>query len=256
MKLSAAAIQMAPAFGDVPTNLARLEGLIGEATNADLIVAPELVTTGYDLEQLREAGRDLAEPANGATVKTIHDLAADMDTTLVVGFLELGDDDNLYDSVVITSPAGTEVYRKTHLYPPELDVLSPGERFVTATTPGGSSLGAMICFEHAFPEIARTLALDGAQILVIPSAVPVGYEHLLELRTRARAQDNQVFVVASNLTGSGFIGGSLIVDPRGRVLAAAGVEEGHVIAEVDLDAIERERRREPALRLRRPDLYK
>lgn len=256
MKLKAAAIQMAPVFGDVPANLARLERLIAQAADAALIVAPELVTTGYDLERLHETGRDLAEPADGATVKAIHGLAADLDATLVVGFLELGDDDNLYDSIVITSPESTEVYRKTHLYPPELDLLSPGESFVTTKTPGGSSLGAMICFEHAFPEIARTLALDGAQILVIPSAVPVGYEHLLELRTRARAQDNQVFVVASNLTGSGFIGGSLLVDPRGSILAGAGAEEGHIIADLDLDAIERERKREPALRLRRPDLYK
>ena len=108
----------------------------------------------------------------------------------------------------------------------------------------------MICFEHAFPEIATTLALDGAQVLVIPSAVPVGYEHLLALRTRARAQDSQVFAVASNLAEDGFCGGSMIVDPRGEI-AAAQAEEAAIGATIDLEAIQRERRREPALRLRR-----
>jgi predicted amidohydrolase len=106
----------------------------------------------------------------------------------------------------------------------------------------------MICFEHAFPDVATALALRGAQVLVIPSAVPFGYEHRLTLRTRARAQDNQVFAVGCNLAGDGFCGRSLVADPRGEVLAEAGTEETVLRA-----AIERER--EPALRLRRPDLY-
>jgi predicted amidohydrolase len=121
-------------------------------------------------------------------------------------------------------------------------------------TPAGR-LGPLICFEHAFPEVATALALAGAQILVIPSAVPYGYEHLMTLRTRARAQDNQLFAVASNLAGEVFCGGSLIVDPRGEVLVRAGTGEQIVQARIDLDEIEREREREPALQLRRPELY-
>ena len=95
----------------------------------------------------------------------------------------------------------------------------------------------------------------GRKVIAIPSAVPFGFEYLLTLRTRARAQDNQVFVVASNLAGNGFCGGSLIVDPRGDVLASAGTEEAVLRATIDLGAIERERAQEPALRLRRPALY-
>ena len=109
--------------------------------------------------------------------------------------------------------------------------------------------------KHAFPDVATTLALRGAQILVIPSAAPFGYEHLLTLRTRARAQDNQVFAVGCNLTSDGFCGRSLVADPRGDVLAEAGVEETVFRAALDLAAIDREREREPALRFRRPDLY-
>jgi predicted amidohydrolase len=116
-------------------------------------------------------------------------------------------------------------------------------------------LGLMICFEHAFPEIATALALAGAEVLAIPSAVPTGYEHLMVLRTRARAQDNQLFAVACNLTGGPFCGRSLIAGPDGAVLAAAGEDESVLRATIDLGAIERERRNEPALALRRPELY-
>jgi predicted amidohydrolase len=139
-----------------------------------------------------------------------------------------------------------------HLYPTESGLFAAGTELVVAPTPAGR-LGMMICFEHAFPDVATALALRGAQVLVIPSAVPFGYEHLLTLRTRARAQDNQVFAVGCNLAGDGFCGRSLVADPRGEVLAD-GTEETGLRAVHDLAAIERER--EPALRLRRPDLYR
>jgi predicted amidohydrolase len=156
---------------------------------------------------------------------------------------------------VIVGPEGLVAhYRKTHLYPPEHARFRAGEQLATVSTVAGR-VGVMICFEHAFPEIATALALDGAQILAIPSAVPRGYEHLMTLRTRARAQDNQLFAIASNLAGGHFCGGSLIADPRGDVLAEAGVGEEVLRATIDLAAIEREREREPALSLRRPELY-
>lgn len=256
MRIKAAAVQMEALFGDIAHNLARLESLLREVGDADLIVAPELVTTGYDLERLENTAHELAEPADGITVKTVERLAHDLDATLVVGFLEGGDHDAVYDSVVIASPDNTTTYRKTHLYPPELRVFAAGEELATRELSNGVSLGAMICFEHAFPEVATTLAVDGADVLVIPSAVPRGYEHLLTLRTRARAQDNQVFVVASNLTGGDFVGGSLIVDPKGEVLASIDHGEGAITAMLDLDMIEEERSKEPALRLRRPELYR
>ncbi len=89
----------------------------------------------------------------------------------------------------------------------------------------------------------------------MPSAVPSGFEYVLHLRTRARAQDNQVFAVGANLTSGAYCGKSLIVDPRGEVLAEAGTGEEMIYAELDLDLIERERAKEPALHLRRPKLY-
>ncbi|MGH7556894.1 MAG: carbon-nitrogen hydrolase family protein, partial [Gemmatimonadota bacterium] len=146
-------------------------------------------------------------------------------------------------------------YRKSHLYPPERSHFAEGDELVVVPSAAGR-IGMMICFEHAFPEIATTLALQGAEILAIPSAVPYGYEHLLDLRTRARAQDNQIFAVAANLAGEAFCGRSLIVDPRGEILAQADSSQTALRATLDLSAIERERKREPALRLRRPQLYR
>jgi len=225
------------------------------ADGAELVVAPELVTSGYDLEVLARRGRELAEPLDGPTAARVSELATETGATLVFGMLER-DGDVLYDTAVVAAPGGELVpYRKSHLYPTESELFAAGTELVVAPTPAGR-LGMMICFEHAFPDVATTLALRGAQILVIPSAVPVGYEHLLTLRTRARAQDNQVFAVGCNLTGDGFCGRSLVADPRGDVVAEAGVEETVLRAVLDLAAIDREREREPALRLRRPDLYR
>jgi predicted amidohydrolase len=249
-------LQMAAHPGALAANVDRFAELVlANAGGADLVVAPELVTSGYDLEVLASRGRELAEPLDGPIAARVSELATKTGATLVLGLLER-DGDVLYDTVVAVSPDGQVVpYRKSHLYPTESELFAAGRELVVAPTPAGR-LGIMICFEHAFPDVATTLALRGAQILVIPSAVPFGYEHLLTLRTRARAQDNQVFAVGANLAGNGWCGRSLVADPRGDVLAEAGVEETVFRAALDLTAIDREREREPALRLRQPELYR
>ena len=248
-------LQMEAAPGDVAGNVAAVVELAHlHGRDADLVVTPELVTTGYDLELLGAAGTDLAEPLDGASVSTIAEVAADTGATIVLGLLEL-DGDAVYDSAVTISPDGAVTsYRKSHLYPPEVAVFAAGSSLDTVATPAGV-IGPLICFEHAFPDIAATLALAGASVLVIPSAVGDGYEHLLTLRSRARAQDNQVFVVACNQSSNGFCGHSLIADPRGDVLAEAGRDPEVISAELDLAVIAVERDHEPALRLRRPALY-
>lgn len=253
--IDVAVVQMAASPGDVDGNIARLVDAIRQhGPTADLVVAPELATTGYDLELIGGRADDLAEPADGRTVTLLGQEAARAGATVVAGFLER-DGDQLYDSLAIVTPDGDHtIYRKSHLYPAELPHFAAGDSLDTVITPV-AKLGMLICFEHAFPDIATTLALAGAQILVIPSAVPNGFEYLLELRTRARAQDNQVFAIAANLTGNGFCGHSLVATPRGAVVASADSAETVIHAGIDLGAIETERSQEPALRLRRPALY-
>jgi predicted amidohydrolase len=257
MKIEAVALQLEAQVGQVERNLehftAAAQALTGDV---DLIVAPETFNTGYDLKRLRPRLPELAEPLDGPTVAAASAVAVDREATVVIGLLERGDGDTLHDTAVVVRADGTvHPYRKTHLYPPELELFAAGDQLTTVPN-GPYRLGVMICFEHAFPEIATRLALDGAQILAIPSAVPVGYEYLVTLRTRARAQDNQLFAVAANLTGGGFCGHSLIVDPRGETLAEAGAEETALRATLTLEEIDEERRREPALRMRRPELYR
>ena len=254
-RVRVAVLQTAAEPGEVAGNVDRLVALIDEhGPNVDLVVAPELATTGYDLDVLAARGLELAEPADGVLGKRLQEVATRVAATLVVGFLER-DGDELYDSLLMVSPAGPlGVYRKSHLYPPELEVFAAGRSLGVVNTPVGV-LGPLVCFEHAFPEVATTLALAGAQILVIPSAVPLDYQHVLHLRTRARAQDNQVFAIGCNMTGHGFAGRSLVADPRGEVLAEAGEEPAVLLVELDLAAARSERGREPSLQMRQPELY-
>ena len=252
----AAVIQVAFPLGEVEANRRRLESIVDGLDGVDLVVAPELVVSGYDLGLVARRGQEVGEPVDGPTGALISGLAVRKGMTIVVGVIEDDGAGNLYDSALIaTSDGGLSAYRKSHLFPTELESFAEGDELIVVDTPAGV-LGPQICFEHAFPAISTALALRGAQILVIPSAVGEGYEHLLTLRSRARAQDNQVFVVAANLNTPGFCGHSLIADPKGRVLAAAGHDDEVLIADLDLGLIEQERVQEPSLRLAREQLYR
>jgi predicted amidohydrolase len=251
-----AVVQQVRPVGDVAGNREHLARLVEEHRDVDLVVFPEMYITGYDLDVVAARSAELAEHATtGPTALLVRPLSLRHRLTIVVGFLERADDRMLYDSLLIVAPGEpVSTYRKSHLFPAELPVFEAGHELPVFRTPAGV-LGPQICFEHAFPAISTTQALAGAEILVIPSAVGVDHEHLIEVRTRARAQDNQVFAIAANSNSPGFCGHSIIVDPRGRVLAAAGHEDVVLRASLDLSQISAERRREPSLGLGRPDLY-
>ncbi|HET7397354.1 MAG TPA: carbon-nitrogen hydrolase family protein [Intrasporangium sp.] len=251
-----AVVQQVRPVGDAAGNREHLARLVEEHRDADLVVFPEMYVTGYDLAVLAGRSADLAEHATtGPTALLVRGLSMRHQLTIVVGFLERGDGGKPYDSLLIAAPGGLlSAYRKSHLFPAELPVFAPGHELPVIPTPAGV-LGPQICFEHAFPAISTTQALAGAQILVIPSAVGADHEHLIEVRTRARAQDNQVFAIAANSNSPGFCGHSMVVDPRGRILAAAGHEDVVLRTTLDLSHIPAERRREPSLGMGRPDLY-
>lgn len=251
----AAIIQLELPNGDLDGNRAAYRDALLSLGDADLVVTPELFISGYDLKMIDERGDDLSESLNGPTVEMTREIAAEKNFTVVVGLLEKGDDGKLYDTAVTVIPSGeVRPYRKSHLFPTEFKRFTPGDELFIVPTPAGI-LGPQICFEHAFPAIATTLAMAGAQIIVIPSAVGDGYDHLLTLRSRARAQDNQIFVVAANLNGNGFCGHSLITGPRGNVLASAKHEDAILRADLDLSLTGLERQQEQSLRLARPELY-
>jgi len=161
------------------------------------------------------------------------------------------------------------VYRKLHMFDVEVAgrayresaVTEPGDEVVVSTTSDGVELGLSICYDLRFPELFRVLALRGARVVVLPSAftLPTTRDHW-EVLVRARAIENEVFVVAANQVGphpgghrSG--GRSMIVDPWGVVLAQAGDGEGFVVADLDLARQQEIRAQLPVLAHRRPQVY-
>jgi predicted amidohydrolase len=260
-----AAVQMNCRLGDPQSNLARIEALLQEARGAaEIACLPELCSTGYHLNALDGALFDLAEPVpGGPTTRRLSALARDLGLALVAGLVERDPHVTglIYDTAVLLDRRGEFVgaYRKSHLYPDEHRFFRPGDDLPVFEL-DGLCVGIAICFEHAFPQIFTTLALRGAQVVFNPSAVPIGFGYLQDLRTRARAQDNQMFVVAVNHVGPEgdvtYCGQSQIADPRGDVLARApGDAEGIVVADVPLALIADQRRQEPIFRGLRPDLY-
>lgn len=257
-----ALIQMRCLVGEPDANLRTAGELLApQAGRVDLACLPELVDVGYDPDGLGPV--ELARPIPGERTEALSRLARRLDMGLVAGLLERDPavPEVLYDSVVLLSRSGELVgtYRKTHLHPAEHRAFRVGDR-LSVFEVDGLKVGIAICFELAFPEIVFTLARRGAQLVLNPSAVPVGFEYLQELRTRARAQDNQIFVAAVNHVGregsAVYCGSSLVADPRGEVLGAAPPDDaGAVTATLALARIRSERIQEPVFRTRRPELY-
>ncbi len=267
-----AAIQMNCQLANITANLAQAETLLMEvAGRADIACLPELFTTGYNLNELGEDLFDLAEPvpatsgdAAGPTVIHLCGLAAQLDLAIIAGLAERDPlvTGLLFDSMVLINRRGQICgrYRKSHLYPAEHRFFRPGQALPIFEL-DGLRVGLAICFEAAFPPIFSTLALQGAQIVFNPSAVPVGYGYLQDVRTRARAQDNQFFVVAVNHVGAEggvtYCGQSQIADPRGDVVALATVDQPTaIVAELILALIRDQRLQEPILRGFQPELYR
>lgn len=262
-KLRVAAIQMDCVLAEKDVNLshalARMDAIAGQA---DIVSFPEFFTTGYHLDELADDIFDLAETIPGPTTEKLAGKARQLGMAVVANILEKDDtlEGVLYDTSFVIDERGMYLgrYRKVHLYPDEHRFMRAGNE-IPIFEIKGVKIGHAICYDHAFEELFRLLALKGAQLVFVPSAVPLGYEYLLNLRTRARAQDNQYFVVANNRVGTDggvtYCGASKVVDPRGDVLAEAGTDEETIVATIDTAAILRERKQEPVLRSRRADLY-
>lgn len=260
-----AAVQMQCVLGDKAANLEQASALLeGLNEPVDVVCLPELFNVGYNLDATGDALFDQGEAIpDGETTQRLLELAQRLDTAIVAGLVEQAPSVTgvLYDTAVLINRRGELAgrYRKSHLYPAEYHYFRAGDSLPVFEL-DGLRVGVATCFEAAFPPIFSTLALQGAQIVFNPSAVPVGYGHLQDLRTRARAQDNQFFVVAANHVGdeSGvtYCGRSQIADPRGEVLAIASDDVAEVaVAELDLSLIRDQRLQEPVFRGFRPSLY-
>jgi predicted amidohydrolase len=235
-----AGVQMDVQLGRVQQNLARIEVYLQEAARqgARLVAFPECALCGYCFENLDEA-RPHAETVPGPSTQRLAELCRELNVFAVVGLLE-SDGPRVFNACALLGPAGPAgVYRKVHL--PYLGVdmhTTPGDRPFEVHDAGAVRLGMGICYDAAFPEASRVMALEGADLIVLPTNWPPGAECTADFVINARALENHVYFLAVNRVGHErgfqFIGRSKICDPSGRVLALAGGEREEVIyAEID-----------------------
>lgn len=248
------------------------------ADGARLIVLPEMFNVLGDAEVLQEGAEDTLD---GQTLRWAEELARRLGIWLVAGSIitritnplieRFVGQNKLFNSSILIDPQGERraLYDKIHLF--DCDIPGASLHESAMVTPGGAivcaevdgvPLGLSICFDLRFPELFRILALDGARLIALPAAFTerTGRDHW-EILLRARAIENQVFVVAANQVGAStpklrWFGRSMIVDPWGVVLAQAPDRECYILAEVDFDTQDRIRAQLPSLANRRPETYR
>jgi deaminated glutathione amidase len=263
-----AAVQMC-STPDVARNVARAESLIAEAVGAGatFVALPELFNRWGSAAELREG----AEPLDGPTLTRLREVARGHAITLLAGsIVESGAGDALYNASCLIGADGDllATYRKIHLF--DVDVPGAVHRESATITPGadvvvtetaGLRIGQATCYDLRFPELFRALLDRGAEVVVLPSAftAATGKDHWEPL-IRARAIENQVYVIAPNQRGSSneklhWHGRSMIVDPWGVVLAQAPDRDVVITAEIDLDAQQAIRAKLPSGDHRRPELF-
>ena len=269
--LRVAAVQMSSG-GDKATNVRDAVALIERAASmgASLVALPETWTYMGDSDGTRDAGESIP----GDTTERLADAARRNGVWVHGGSIfEVAEGEpRVYNTTVVISPDGDIAarYRKIHLFDVSIgdNVLSqesatvaPGDEIAVIDI-DGVKLGLTICYDLRFPELYRLLALEGAEIIAVPAAFHnhTGKDHW-EILLRARAIENQVFMLAPNAYGKhpgGWhsYGRSMIVDPWGTILATAADGVGIAIAECDLHALERIRRDLPSLANRQPQAYR
>jgi predicted amidohydrolase len=266
MKIIVSLAQIDIAFADPSENLRRGERRIIEAVRrkSSLICFPEMWTTAFDLEG------DVAAKARAheAVVARIAALAEKYSLWIGGSVLALSESGKACNAYLLFSPSGEKrgVYPKAHLFPPirEDEHFSPGDRLAVVDAPWGKT-GLAICYDLRFPELFRSYALKGVKVQLLSAAFPRPREDHWGVLVRARAIEDQMFMLAVNRVGAQefprtgrveYFGRSLIVDPGGKVLAeGSDGKEELLTAEIDLSLVERLRRKLPVLQDRRPEVY-
>jgi predicted amidohydrolase len=269
-KIRVAAVA-APFDRDLAGDFARIEQIIGQARvdGIGLLALPEACLGGYLADLNGDAEGPPPLRPDGPEIRRLSTLAGEM--VVVAGYCEDAGD-KLYNSAVcVTGDGVLGNHRKVHQPLSEDASYGAGNSFAAFDTPVGR-VGMMICYDKAFPESARMLALDGAEIGVCISAWPGSrtnaaadlaqdrWKRRFDLHDRARALENQIIWVSANQSGTfgslRFVASAKVVDPGGEVVAGTGVAEGLAVAEFDVaQALDTARRSMGHLRDRRPDVY-
>ena len=263
-KLKAGFIQTCPEFGQVENNRQRIADFLAKA-DADLMVLPELFTTGYQFTDRKEVAAFAEAIPDGPTTAFLIDQARNRKVSLVAGLAER-EGDALYNSAVVVGPGGyLGKYRKAHIFDTEKALFEPGNLPLPVFDLGQARVGVMVCFDWRFPETARTLALNGADVIAHPAnlVLPDCPSAMI-----TRCLENRVYAVTADRVGREqriageslkFIGQSQVVDPDGHVLYRASEDgEEMQVVEIDID-LARDKSINPHNNLfqdRREDLYR
>lgn len=255
--VTAAAVQFTVRLGDIDANVAYVRDALARLADKGcrLAVLPEMWSCGFAYRELNELARRTPE-----VVEEMGRLSAQYDMVLVGSLPEPDGDKVCNTAYVLDRGQLAASYRKIHLFSlmNEDRAFTAGDRWCVVETSVGR-LGVIICYDLRFPELTRRLALEGAEVLIVPGEWPKPREEHWRALLRGRAIENQFFVVSANCCGVvgklDFFGSSLIVGPKGELLAEGGYEQGEPLATLDFTAMENWRQQIPCFRDRRPELY-
>lgn len=254
-----AMIQMLVKAGDVLTNRQRGLTLAREAaSHADVLVLPEIWTTGYQLKELTR----WAEEVDGSLVSELKEIAKAYGVWIIAGSLPIRRAEGISNTIFVLAPDGNLVadYDKIHMFSlyGEGRFFQPGTK-KTVFPLAGTQAGLAICYDIRFPELFRSMALAGAKIVFVVAEWPEVRSNHWRLLNQTRALENQMFIIAVNCVGEHkglvFHGHSMLVSPDGVILAEGTDQEEIVFGEVDLSIIGKTRQSLTVWEDRRPDLY-
>ncbi len=270
-EITVATVQMKPKLGEPEENLVKMSEMISRIASqqkVDLIVFPELITSGYELG-LRFT--ELAQRVPGPTVNLIAQRANEYGVYIAFGMASKERVESvLYNSAVLVGPDGelVDVYNKVHLRGEERMAFREGFKLPVIETEVGT-IGLMIGYDLAFPEVARSLVLDGAEIIAVMANWEASAIDEWKTYLRARAYENSVFMVGSNRIGEdvtiNFGGESMVVGPRGQIYATLANDtdpdtgaplEGFAVTRIDLDEVRHNREEFQLIQNRQPTVYK
>jgi len=270
-EITVATVQMRPKLGEAEDNLVKMSETISKIASqqkVDLIVFPELITSGYELGV---RFTELAQRVPGPTINLIAQRANEYGVYIAFGMVTKEKVESvLYNSAVLVGPDGEllDVYNKIHLRGEERMAFREGYKLPVIPTEVGN-IGLMIGYDLAFPEVARSLALDGAEIICVAANWEASNIDEWKTYTRARAYENSVFIAAANRVGEdvtlNFGGESMVVGPRGQIHASLAAEtdpesgaplEGFAVARIDLDEVRKYREEFQFIQNRQPAVYK
>jgi predicted amidohydrolase len=265
MQLTISVVQMDVITSDPASNLQKAEAWIAEAArrSCDVVCLPEMWTTGFNWHYNQSAASQQCH-----IVERVAAMAKQYRIWTAGSLLELNAQGQMVNAAILFDPDGKRAgtYHKAHLFNPlrEKQYIAQGNRLTLIEAPWGRT-GFAVCYDIRFPELFRTYALQGAEIIFCPSAFPHPRLEHWKVLLRARAIEDQVFMVGVNQVGSEqfnshttitYCGSSAIIDPWGKAVCEANeTDEGILTATIDMEQVSQVRASMQVLSDRRPDLY-